>query len=312
MNNIKNSQDVYKDLGESVIFSTLKLNRKSHEDELNAISKLADRLPSFINSLRIRVPEDNLNVSFGFSNNAWIYLFGKEAKKPKELETFTGLKNKHEMPGTDDDLFFHIRANSQAPVFELMNDIMTILSPFVSVSDETHGFRYFEGRAIIGFIDGTEAPNKNDAVDYALIGDEDVDFIDGSYAFGQKWIHNMKNWENKTAEDQEKSIGRHKFSDIELEEDEKYSNAHNVASKIEINGVEQKIVRMNVPFSNPSLQETGTYFIGYSKKWSVTKMMLEQMIELDDKLLSFSTVISGQLFFIPSLKTLSDIAEGNI
>lgn len=176
---------------------------------------------------------------------------------------------------------------------------------------ETKGFRYLEGRAIIGFIDGTEAPAIEDAADYAIIGDEDPDFENGSYAFAQKWQHDMAFWEKLSVEHQEKAVGRHKFDDMELDDEDKLENAHNVASKLEIDGEEQKIIRMNVPFSDPALDYTGTYFIGYARHWQVTKQMLVQMLEKSDFLLTFSTLLSGQLFFIPSRDTLADIADGN-
>ncbi|MDR0899304.1 MAG: Dyp-type peroxidase [Lactobacillaceae bacterium] len=308
MINVADSQDVYKDVGQNVLFEVLEFKRENKDEDLNAFQEFITKLPSLINSLRIRAADDGLKVAFGISNQGWDYLF-PDRVKPKELETFMGLKNVHEMPATGGDLFFHIRAKTEAVVYELMSQIMLFLSKNVNVLDETHGFRYFEGRAIIGFIDGTEAPAEQDAAPYALIGDEDPEYIDGSYAFAQKWIHDMNIWDHMKVEKQEKAIGRHKFNDIELDDNQKDVNAHNVAAKIEIDGVEQKIVRMNVPFSNPAKGETGTYFIGYSRHWEVTKMMLEQMIEKDDMLLHFSNVVTGQLFFIPSRSFIAELGD---
>lgn len=122
----------------------------------------------------------------------------------------------------------------------------------------------------------------------------------------------MDIWNKLTTEDQEKAVGRKKFSDLELKDQEKFKNAHNVASQAKINGVEQKIVRMNVPYSDPASGITGTYFIGYSRHWTVTKKMLENMVEKHDYLLSFSDILSGQLFFIPSRPLLDKIADGEL
>lgn len=83
-----------------------------------------------------------------------------------------------------------------------------------------------------------------------------------------------------------------------------------MSAKVEIDGEERQIVRMNVPFSEPALNKTGTYFIGYSRYWSVTKAMLTQMVEMSDYLLTFSQLMSGQLFFVPSRELLGDIADG--
>lgn len=306
------AQDVWKDAGEHVQFTVLKLKRQDQAKEQAAIQEFVDRYQAIIRSLRIRDQKGNLRAALGFSNAAWDYLF-PNAPKPKELETYETLSGpKYKMPATDGDLFLHIRANDEAAVYELMSQVMLFLKDITTVVDETKGFRYFEGRAIIGFIDGTEAPQIEDAADYAIIGDEDPFFENGSYAFAQKWRHQMDIWNHLTTETQEKAVGRKKFSDLELPDGEKFANAHNVASQAKINGVEQKIIRMNVPFSDPASGNTGTYFIGYSRYWKVTKKMLENMLEKNDYLLSFSDILSGQLFFIPSRPLLDQIADGEL
>lgn len=295
----------------NVSFIVLALNHQDLADEQEHIATFADMSQSIIRSMRIRNPESGLQVAIGFSNKAWDYLF-PNAKKPKELETYQTLTGaEYSMPASDGDIFLHIRASEEAVVYEIVRQFMKLLSPVTTVLDETKGFRYLEGRAIIGFIDGTEAPAIEDAADYAIVGDEDPDFENGSYAFAQKWQHDMAFWEKLSVEHQEKAVGRHKFDDMELDDEDKLENAHNVASKLEIDGEEQKIIRMNVPFSDPALDYTGTYFIGYARHWQVTKQMLVQMLEKSDFLLTFSTLLSGQLFFIPSRDTLADIADGN-
>lgn len=310
--NPNKAQDVWKDAGEHVQFTVLELKRQDQQKEQEAIQEFVDRFQSITRSLRIRDNKGNLKVALGFSNDAWDYLF-PNAPKPKELETYQTLTGpKYQMPATKGDLFLHIRANDEAAVYELMSQVMLFLRDFTTVVDETKGFRYFEGRAIIGFIDGTENPQVEDAADYAIIGDEDPFFENGSYAFAQKWRHNMDIWNKLTTETQEKAVGRKKFSDLELEDGEKFSNAHNVASQAKINGVEQKIVRMNVPYSDPASGNTGTYFIGYSRYWKVTKTMLQNMLDKGDYLLSFSDILSGQLFFIPSRPLLDKIADGEL
>ena len=45
----------------------------------------------------------------------------------------------------------------------------------LSAADEVHGFRYFDDRDLTGFVDGTENPVGQDAVDATSVGDEDPD-----------------------------------------------------------------------------------------------------------------------------------------
>ncbi|MBU7455254.1 Dyp-type peroxidase [Leuconostoc fallax] len=310
------AQDVWKDVGEHVQFSILKLTRENQKVAQETIAEFADRSQAIIRSLKIRdknlASQSELKVAFGFSQKAWQFLF-PNSPQPKELETYQTLSHdEYTMPAIDGDIFFHIRASNEAVVYEAQTQFMRFLKDITEVVDETKGFRYFEGRAIIGFIDGTEAPDVHDAAEYALVGDEDETFINGSYAFAQKWRHDMDFWHNLKTEEQEKAVGREKFSDLELEDEDKYHNAHNVASKVEIDGEEQKIIRMNVPFSEPASGKTGTYFMGYARHWEVTKSMLEQMLEQSDYLLHFSDILFGQLFFIPSRPLLEKIADGDL
>ncbi|MFO9689937.1 Dyp-type peroxidase [Weissella confusa] len=306
------AQDVWKDVGKNVSFVVLKLKRENLATDQEAIAEFADRSQAIERSMMIRAAEANLKVSIGFSRTAWDYLF-PNATVPKQLETYTTLTGpEYSMPASEGDIFLHVRAGDEAVVYEIVRQFMVFLDPIATVIDETKGFRYFEGRAIIGFIDGTEAPAEFEAADYALVGEEDPEYINGSYAFAQKWLHDMDFWGKMKTEEQEKAVGRHKFDDLELDDGEKFHNAHNVAAKIEVDGEEQKIVRMNVPFSDPSTGKTGTYFIGYSRYWSVTKAMLQQMVDMSDFLLTFSTIQSGQLFFIPSRDTLGEIADGTL
>lgn len=304
------AQDVWKDVGKNVSFVVLKLKRENLAADQEAIAEFADRSQAIERSMMIRAADANLKVSIGFSRTAWDYLY-PNAAVPKQLETYTTLTGpEYSMPASEGDIFLHVRAGDEAVVYEVVRQFMVFLEPIATVLDETKGFRYFEGRAIIGFIDGTEAPAEFEAADYALVGEEDPEYINGSYAFAQKWLHDMDFWGKMKTEEQEKAVGRHKFDDLELEDDEKFHNAHNVAAKIEVDGEEQKIVRMNVPFSDPATGKTGTYFIGYSRYWSVTKAMLQQMVDMSDFLLTFSTTQAGQLFFIPSRDTLGEIADG--
>ena len=309
-------QDVYKDAGECVLFVYLRFNRQDQAAELDAFRDFADTSQAINRSMNIRAQGDDLRVSIGVSRNGWDYLF-PGAARPQELEEFKGLVNAETpsiaMPegiGADADLFLHIRAKREAVVYEVAEQYRLSFKDFARVVDETHGFRYLEGRAIIGFIDGTENPTGIDAPMWAEVGSEDPQFTGGSYAFAQKWIHDMDAWRSLGTHEQERAIGREQFTDLELDDEAKAPNAHNVTSKFIIDGEENKIIRMNVPFSDPASGITGTYFIGYSGRWSVTKGMLTNMVSKKDYLLTFSKVLFGQVFFVPSLDLLGDIADG--
>jgi putative iron-dependent peroxidase len=129
----------------------------------------------------------------------------------------------------------------------------------------------------------------------------------------QKYLHDMKGWNALPVEVQERIIGRKKLSDIELNDVEKPAYAHNALTVIEENGKELKILRDNMPFGRPGHGEFGTYFIGYSRTPRITEIMLQNMFIGKppgnyDRLLDFSTPMTGGLFFVPSSTFLDNVS----
>ncbi|MCY1452230.1 putative deferrochelatase/peroxidase YfeX [compost metagenome] len=131
----------------------------------------------------------------------------------------------------------------------------------------------------------------------------------------QKYLHNMTAWNALPVEAQERVIGRTKLSDIELGDEVKPSNSHSALTTITgADGEELKILRDNMPFGRPGAGEFGTYFIGYARSPAPIELMLENMfvgrpVGNYDRLLDFSTAVTGGLFFVPSAELLEDLAE---
>lgn len=263
-----------------------------------------------------RLPELNLSLVVGIGSDAWDRLFGNP--RPARLHPFKELRgSRHLAPATPGDLLLHIRAQNESMCFELSMQIMNALGDAVRPVDEVHGFRYFDARSMVGFVDGTENPEGQAALQATLVGDEDPDFAGGSYVIVQKYLHDMKAWNALSTEEQERVMGRTKHDDIELADDVKPSNSHvalNVVTDDE--GNELAIVRNNLPFANATRGEYGTYFIGYARDPAVTELMLTNMFigrppGNTDRLLDFSTAVTGTLFFTPSADLLEALADGN-
>ena len=249
----------------------------------------------------------------GFGSSAWDRLFG--GPRPASLHPFieVGVEGRR-APSTPGDLLLHIRAEQMDLCFELATQLLKPLGDSIKVVDEVQGFRYFDMRSMVGFVDGTENPEGREAVDFTLVGDEDPQFCNGSYVLVQKYLHNMTAWNELTVEAQERIIGRTKLSDIELDDAVKPSCSHSSLTTLEENGEEVKILRDNMPFGRPGAGEFGTYFIGYARSPRPVEQMLENMFVGRpagnyDRLLDFSTAVTGGLFFVPSADLLEDLAE---
>ncbi len=209
---------------------------------------------------------------------------------------------------------FGSRARRMDLCFELATQIMTRIGPAVEPSDEVHGFRYFDNRDLIGFVDGTENPQGDAAVEAVLVGEEDTAFAGGSYVIVQKYLHDLDRWNALSTEQQEAIIGRKKLSDIELDDSVKPSSAHSALTTITDDGKEVKILRDNMPFGRVGQGEFGTYFIGYSRSPRTMEQMIENMFVGRppgnyDRLLDFSRAVTGNLFFAPSADFLDSQVE---
>ncbi|WP_460700046.1 Dyp-type peroxidase [Nocardia thraciensis] len=271
---------------------------------------LAD-LSGLTRSVGFRVPGAALNCVVGIGSAAWDRLFA--GPKPAELHEFPGyFGERHEAPATPGDLLFHIRAEAPDACFELAMTIADRLRGAVTIVDETIGFRYFEVRDLLGFVDGTENPTGPGAAAAALVGAEDPDFAGGSYVVVQKYTHDMDAWNALPVEEQERVIGRTKLGDYELSDEEKPLNSHVAVNTVyDPDGNQRQIIRANMPFGSVKEGEFGTYYIAYAATPTVTEQMLERMFlgsdeAAYDRILDFSTAITGTLFFTPTTEFLDD------
>jgi porphyrinogen peroxidase len=278
------------------------------EDDLRDL--LAD-VSGLKRSVGFRLPEGELTCVVGIGSELWDRLFGEP--RPAGLHPFAEVTGaKHRAVATPGDLLFHIRAHRPDLCFELATRLMSRLRPFARVVDEVHGFRSFDLRDVLGFVDGTENPEGVAARDAVLIGDEDEEFAGGSYVVVQSYVHDLEAWDALPVEEQERAIGRTKLSDIEMSDDVKPSNAHIALNVIvDENGEERQIMRFNMPFGRVGASEFGTYFIGYARSPDVIEEMLRNMFIGKppgnyDRILDFSTATTGNLFFGPSAEFLDD------
>jgi putative iron-dependent peroxidase len=272
-----------------------------------------DDLPALVRSVGFRDLGGQLSCVMGVGSDAWDKIFG--GPRPAELHPFREIKaGPRHAPATPGDLMFHIRAKRMDLCFELVTQILNRLGDAIAPLDEVHGFRFFDERDLLGFVDGTENPLDQEALDAVFIGAEDPPFTGGSYVIVQKYLHDMKGWNALPNEAQERIIGRTKLSDIELDDTIKPTSAHNALNTIVENGKEMKIVRDNMPFGNASAGEFGTYFIGYCRTPRTTEQMLENMFVGRppgnyDRILDFSTARTGTLFFVPSATFLENAVD---
>ena len=308
-------QPVVQSAGMAAIFIVLSL--ADGDDAADTVHDALGEVPAMLRTLNLRLPGAALSCVIGIGHDAWPRLF-PDHPLPKGLHPMKAFKGaKHTAPATPGDLLLHIRATRTDACFELAMRIREQLGDAVVPVDEVHGFRYLDARSMVGFVDGTENPQGQEAVEATLIGNEDPAYAGGSYVIVQKYIHDMAAWNALPVAEQEKVIGRTKYDDIEMADDVKPSNSHIALNVIEDeDGNEQAILRGNLPFGNPSRNEYGTFFIGYARDLEIIEQMLTNMfIGLPegnyDRLLDYSRAVTGTAFFVPSASFLEETLGGD-
>ena len=302
-------QPVTASLSRAAIFLVVTVKQSSANRV--AIRSFCADFAALVRSVGFRELEGSLSCVVGFGSEAWDHLFGQP--RPAELHKFQEIRaGERHAVSTPGDMLFHIRAQRMDLCFELATRIMARLGAAVSPLDEVHGFRYFDSRDLIGFVDGTENPKAREAIEVTLIADEDPAFTAGSYVIVQKYLHDLAGWNKLPTEKQEQIVGRTKLTDIELDDSVKPTFAHNALTKIVEDGKEIKILRDNMPFGHAGQGEFGTYFIGYSRSPRTLEQMLQNMfvgkpLGNYDRLLDFSRAVTGNLFFVPSATFLENV-----
>src|SRR5215475_4553536 len=304
-------QPVSAPLTRAAIFLVVTINPGPHNRA--AVRSFCGDFAMLTRAVDFRDLEADLSCVMGVGSEAWDRVFG--TPRPAELHPFREIEagSRHAV-STPGDLLFHIRAKRMDLCFEIATQIMARLGDAVSAVDEVHGFRYFDDRDLLGFVDGTENPRGQAVISAALIGEEDAAFVGGSYVIVQKYLHDLDGWNALPTEAQERIIGRSKLSDVELDDSIKPTSAHNALTTITENGKEFQIVRDNMPFGRVGTGEFGTYFIGYCRTPRVTEQMIANMFVGRppgnyDRLLDFSRAVTGTLFFVPSATFLESVTE---
>src|SRR5215468_3676465 len=208
-------QPVTAPLTRAAIF--LVVTMKRGDDPRRSVRSLCGNLAGLVRSVAFRNQEANLSCVMGIGSEAWNRCLG--LPRPAELHPFRELRaaGRHAV-ATPGDLLFHVRAQHFDLCFELGTQILARLGDAVTPADEVHGFRYFDNRDLLGFVDGTENPRGQEAIDATLIGEEDATFAAGSYVIVQKYLHDQAGWNALATEEQERIIGRTKLADIELDD----------------------------------------------------------------------------------------------
>jgi putative iron-dependent peroxidase len=281
-------------------------------ESLTRVLEVISDIGGLVRAVGFRDLEGRLSCNVGIGSDAWGRL--GRPQRPAQLRRFAEIRGPvHTAPATPGDLLFHIRAERPDMCFDLERLILQALGDCVTVQDEVQGFRYYDSRDLLGFVDGTENPTGSALRASALIQSEDAAFEGGSYVVVQKYLHRLDPWQALDTRSQEAIIGRTKMDNVELQDAPGTESHKSLTTIVDERGVEHDILRDNMPFGRPGHAEYGTYFIGYARNLWVIEQMLHNMFVggrngHHDRILDFSTAITGSTFFAPSNSLLETLA----
>ncbi|TMN24309.1 Dyp-type peroxidase [Pseudoxanthomonas sp. X-1] len=298
----------------SIAATFLVLNVKDTPQAQASVRSTLGATGDLVKTITSRDLSRGFTCNVGIGSRVWEALTG--LSKPRELHPFREIRGAtHTAVSTPGDLLFHLRAPSMDLIVEFEKLLLQSFGDAVEPVDEVCGFRYFDGRDLLEFVDGTANPDGLALPQATLVGQEDPDHVGGSYVVIQKYLHDLDAWRAQQVEAQETIIGRRKFDNTELPDaPAPAQKSHKTLCTISDDQGEHDILRDNMPFASPARGEYGTYFIGYTRHLWVIEKMLERMFigdpaPLHDRILDFSTAKTGVVFFVPARAVLDAMGD---
>ncbi|WP_067098740.1 Dyp-type peroxidase [Marinomonas atlantica] len=265
-----------------------------------------------ISDIQNQFPDAQLHAAIGVSTHSFYRI--TQCEPPKELAPFPSFSGQF-LSVKDEayDLIMHIRSNRHDATHILALALLKAMSDSVKLRTQTHCFKYLDNRDFTGFVDGTENPEGEDRASVALVGDEDSAYKGGSYLNYMKFVHDLEKWEHQELKVQENTFGRTKYDNEEYASAEKSPHAHTKRTSLKDDqGQSLELLRQSMPFGD--LQEQGLIFVSYSKTPIIFDLMLQSMIEGDEKgnadhLMQYTHASSGSAFYVPTPKFLNQLSE---
>lgn len=247
------------------------------------------------------------NMVVGFGAALWRRLSSAPPPDLGEFQEIVGLHG-HVAPSTQHDIWIWIHGTGTDVVLDAALQASAALAPVAELADETACFVYHDSRDLTGFVDGTENPPPTEAPRVACIGDG-LPGAGGSHVIAQRWRHDLDAFGALDEPDQERVFGRSKPDSVAIARDIRPADAHiRRAELLDADGEERPIYRRSVPYG--TVRERGLYFLGFSAEREIFDGMLAQMFGtsgdgLHDRLLDYTTAMTGSYYFAPSLEDLT-------
>ena len=252
---------------------------------------------SALSTLAAQVDLSNTVVGLGES---LVKLLGKDIPGLVTLPAQSG--RGIDIPSTPTALWCWLRGTDRGELFHRSRQIELMLMPAFALGDVTDSFQYDENRDLSGYIDGTENPSGDEAINAAIVQGQGNGLDGGSFVAVQQWLHDFDILDAMQTNERDDVIGRHITDNEEF--DEAPDSAHVKRAAQESFEPEAFMLRRSMPWAEG--MEGGLVFVAFGKSFvafdAVLKRMLGNEDTISDALFKFTRPISGAYFWCPPVK----------
>ena len=242
---------------------------------------------------------DISNTVIGFGESLVKFL-DKEVPGLKTLPAQVG--SGIEIPSTPTALWCWLRGSDRGEIFHRSRLIESMLVPAFALSDVVDSFQYDENRDLSGYVDGTENPKGEEAIQAAIVQGQGAGLDGSSFVAVQQWLHDFDILNSMSTNEQDNAIGRHITNNEEF--DDAPESAHVKRSAQENFEPEAFMLRRSMPWAEG--MEGGLVFVAFGKSFNAFEAVLNRMLGNDDSisdaLFNFTRPINGAYFWCPPLK----------
>lgn len=206
-----------------------------------------------------------------------------------------------ENPSTPQSLWVWLRGNDRGEIYHRSREIEAVLSSAFSLTSTIDSFQFDENRDLSGYIDGTENPDGEDAINAAVVQNAGEGLDGSSFVAVQQWLHDFDELSQMSETEKDDAIGRHISNN---EEYDAPASAHVKRSAQEDFEPEAFILRRSMPWVDG--MTGGLMFVAFGHSFDAFEAILKRMMGMDDEIVDalykFTKPITGAYFWCPPVK----------
>ncbi|MCW5652242.1 Dyp-type peroxidase [Hydrogenophaga sp.] len=218
------------------------------------------------------------------------------------LKSFRGVEGaRTKLPATPADLWLWLRGTDRGELLIRSRHLQALLAPAFDVQIITDAFAHRSNRDLTGYEDGTENPQGDEALTAALLPASAGLLAGSSFVAVQRWRHHLGRFEAMSREQQDRTIGRERDSNEELEDAP--PSAHVKRTAQEDFEPAAFVLRRSMPWAEGN--EGGLVFTAFGHSFQAFEALLRRMSGAEDgivdALYSFTEPDTGAYFWCPPM-----------